>query len=77
MQTQWQPPSGPSVTRPLQVRPWPRPFTLHPEPEIINVSSGSSNAEDQEMENIPRSDTVPNTPECPMTPLEQMEEDDM
>ena len=29
------------------------------------------------MEEIPRSDTVPNTPERPTTPLEQMEEDDM
>ena len=26
---------------------------------------------------MPRGDTVPNTPEHPMTPLEQMEEDDM
>ena len=29
------------------------------------------------MEEIPRGDTVPNTPEHPTTPLEQMEEDDM
>ena len=29
------------------------------------------------MEEISRGDTVPNTPEHPMTPLEQMEEDDM
>ena len=29
------------------------------------------------MEEIPRGDTVPNTPEHPMTPLKQMEEDDM
>ena len=29
------------------------------------------------MEEIPRGDTVPVTPEHPMTPLEQMEEDDM
>ena len=29
------------------------------------------------MEEIPRGDTVPNTPEHPMTPLEQMEEDNM
>ena len=29
------------------------------------------------MEEMPRGDTVPNTPERPMTPLEQMEEDDM
>ena len=29
------------------------------------------------MEEIPRGNTVPNTPERPTTPLEQMEEDDM
>ena len=29
------------------------------------------------MEEMPRRDTVPNTPERPTTPLEQMEEDDM
>ena len=29
------------------------------------------------MEEMPRGDTVPNTPERPTTPLEQMEEDDM
>ena len=29
------------------------------------------------MEEMPRGDTVPNTPKRPMTPLEQMEEDDM
>ena len=29
------------------------------------------------MEEMPCGDTVPNTPERPMTPLEQMEEDDM
>ena len=29
------------------------------------------------MEEMPRGDTVPNTPKCPTTPLEQMEEDDM
>ena len=29
------------------------------------------------MEDMPRGDTVPNTPERPTTPLEQMEEDDM
>ena len=29
------------------------------------------------MEEMPRRDTVPNTPKHPMTPLEQMEEDDM
>ena len=49
----------------------------HPEPEIVNISSGSSNSGDREMEVMPRGDTVPNTPERPTTPLEQMEEDDM
>ena len=29
------------------------------------------------MEEMPHGNTVPNTPERPMTPLEQMEEDDM
>ena len=29
------------------------------------------------MDEMPRGDTVPNTPEHPTTPLEQMEEDDM
>ena len=29
------------------------------------------------MEEMPRGDTVPHTPERPMTPLEQMGEDDM
>ena len=29
------------------------------------------------MEEMPHGDTIPNTPEHPMTPLEQMEEDDM
>ena len=32
---------------------------------------------DQEMETMPRGDTVPVTLEHPTTPLEQMEEDDM
>ena len=49
----------------------------HPEPEIVNVSSNDSNSRDQEMEEMPRRDTVPVTPEHPTTPLEQMEEDDM
>ena len=49
----------------------------HLEPEIVNISSGSSNSGDREMEVMPRGDTVPNTPERPTTPLEQMEEDDM
>ena len=39
MRTNWQShPSASSSTRPLQVRPWPRPFTPHPEPEIVVVS---------------------------------------
>ena len=78
MRTNWR--SGPSAstsTRPLQVRPRPRPFTPHPEPEVVDVSSDGSNSRDQEMEEMPRGDTVPVTPEHPMTPLEQMEEDDM
>ena len=49
----------------------------HPEPEIVDVSSNGSNSGDQEMEEMPRSDTVPVTPEHPTTPLEQMDEDDM
>ena len=78
MRTNWQHhPRAPTGTRPLQVRPWPRPFTPHPEPEVVNVSSNSSNSGDQEMEEMPRGDTVPVTLEHPTTPLEQMEEDDM
>ena len=64
-------------TAPLQVRPRPRPFTPHPEPEVVDVSSNGSNSGDQEMEEMSRGDTVPNTPEHPTTPLEEMEEDDM
>ena len=76
MQTRWQPPTRPlPSTIPLQVRPHPHPFTPHPEPEIVNVSLGSYTNGDREMEEMP--DTVPNTPERPTTPLEQMEEDDM
>ena len=78
MCTNWQSRASTSLgTRPLQVRPRPRPFTPHPDPEMVDVSSNSSNSGDQEMEEIPRGDTVPVTPEHPMTPLEQMEEDDM
>ena len=78
MRTNWQShPSTSTCTRPLQVRPRPRPFTPHPEPEVVDVSSNDSNGGDQEMEEIPRGDTVPNAPEHPTTPLEQMEEDDM
>ena len=76
MRTNWQTrPRASTSTRPLQVRP--RPFTPHPEPEIVDVSSTGSNSGDQEMEEMTRGDTVPVTPEHPMTPLEQMEEDDM
>ena len=64
-------------TAPLQVRPRPRPFTPHPELEVVDVSSNGSNNGDQEMEEMSRGDTVPNTPEHPLAPLEQMEEDDM
>ena len=78
MRTNWQSRSRPlSNTAPLQVRPRPRPFTPHPEPEIVDVLSNSSNSGDQEMEEMSRRDTVPNTPEHPTTPLDQMEEDDM
>ena len=78
MHTNWQPQPRPLPnTRPLQVRPPPRPFTPHPEPEVVDVSSGDSNSGDCEMEEMPRGDTVPNTPKRPTTPLEQMEEDDM
>ena len=59
------------------MRPCPRPFTPHPEPEVVDVSLNDSNGGDREMEEMPRGDTVPNTPERPMTPLEQMEEDNM
>ena len=78
MRTNWQSrPSASTSTRPLQVRPQPRPFTPHPEPEIVDVLSNGSNSGDQEMEEMPRGDTVPVTPEHPTTPLEQMDEDDM
>ena len=78
MRTNWQTrPSASTSTRPLQVRPRPRPFTPHPDPEVVDVSSSGSNSGDQEMEDMPRRDTVPVTPEHPTTPLEQMEEDDM
>ena len=78
MRTNWQ--SRPRTlpnTAPLQVRPRPRPFTPHPETEIVDVSSNGSNSGDQEMEEFTRGDTVPNTPERPTTPLDEMEEDDM
>ena len=77
MRTNWQPPRPLPSTRPLQVRPHPRPFTPHPEPEIVDVLSNDSTGEDREMEEMPRRDTIPNTPKHPMTPIEQMEEDDM
>ena len=78
MHTNWQSrSSASSSTRPLQVRLRPRPFTPHPELEVVDVSSNGSSTGDQEMENMLHGDTVPNTLEHPMTPLEQMEEDDM
>ena len=78
MCTSWQThSSAPTGTRPLQVMPQPRPFTPHPEPEVVDVSSNGSSSGDQEMEEMPCGDTVPVTPEHPTTPLEQMEEDDM
>ena len=78
MRTNWQtrPRPLPSM-RPLQVRPPPHPFTPHPEPEVVDVSSGDSTSGDREMEEMPCEDTVPNTPEHPTTPLERMEEDNM
>ena len=78
MRTNWQSRPRPLPnTAPLQVRTRPRPFTPHPEPEVVEVSSNGSSGGDQEMVEMSRSDTVPNTPEHPTTPLEQMEEDDM
>ena len=78
MRTNWQSRPRPlPSTAPLQVRPRPRPFTPHPELEVVDVSSNGSNSGDQEMEEMSRGDTVPNTPERPTTPFEQMEEDDM
>ena len=78
MRTNWQSRPRPLPnTAPLQVRPRPRPFTPHPETEIVDVSSNGSNSGDREMEDMSRGDTVPNTPEHPTTPLENMEEDDM
>ena len=78
MRTNWQSRPRPLPnTAPLQVRPRPRPFTPHPELEVVDVSSNSSNSGDQEMEEMSHGDTIPNTPEHPTTPLEQMEEDDM
>ena len=78
MRTNWQSRPRPlPSTAPLQVRPWPRPFTPHPELEVVDVSSNGSSSGEQEMEEMSHGDTVPNTPEHPTTPLEQMEEDDM
>ena len=73
-QAQWAPVAGPAGTRPQQVRPHPRPFTPHPEQEIVDISSNDS--ADGDPEEMPRGNTVPHTPERPMTPLEQMEEND-
>ena len=78
MRTNWQSRPRPLPnTRPFQVRLTTHPFTPHLEPEVVDVSSGDSTSGDHEMENMPRGYTVPNTPERPTTPLEQMEEDDM
>ena len=78
MRTNWQSRRRPLPnTAPLQVRPHPRPFTPHPELEIVDISSNGSNSGDQEMEEMSRGDTEPNTPEHPTTPLNEMEEDDM
>ena len=78
MRTNWQTCSRPLPSmRPLQVRPPPRPFTPHLELEMVDISSSGSNGGDQEMENMSRGDTGPNTPEHPTTPLEQLEEDDL
>ena len=78
MRTNWQSrPSASNSTRPLQVRPRPRPFMPHPESEKVDVSTDGSNDGDQEMEEMSGGDTVPVTPEHPTTPLEQMDEDDM
>ena len=78
MRTNWQSRPRPlPSTAPLQIRPRPRPFTPHPETEIVDVSSNGSSNGDREMEEMSRGDTVPNTPEHPTTPFEQMEEDDM
>ena len=78
MRTNWQTQPRPlPSTALLQVRPRPRPFTPHPELKVVDVSSNGSNGGDQEMEEMSCGDTVPNTPEHPKTPLEQMEEDDM
>ena len=78
MRTNWQSRPRPLPnTAPLQIRPRPRPFMPHPELEIVDISSNGSNSGDQEMEEMSRGDTVPNTPEHPTTPLDQMEEDHM
>ena len=44
---------------------------------MVDVSTDGSSGGEREMEEMGRGDTVPNTPEHPTTPLEQMEEDDM
>ena len=77
MRTNWEAPRPLPSMRPLQVRPHTRPFIPHPEPKVVDVSSGDSTSGDREMDEMPCGDTVPNTPEHPTTPLEQMEEDDM
>ena len=74
-QARWAPAAQPAGIRPLQVRPRPWPFTPHPKQEIMDVSSNGSTSGD--LEDTQGSDTVLNTPECPTSPPEQMEEDDM
>ena len=54
MCTNWQPwPRPLPNTRPLQVRPPPRPFTPHLEPEVVDISSGDSASGNHEMEEMP------------------------
>lgn len=57
-------------TRPLQVQPQPRPFTPIPDPITVGLSI------ETEMESL-SGDTEPNSPKHPLTPPEQMDEDDM
>ena len=59
-------------TRPLQVQPQPRPFT----PMLDPITVGLSVESEMEMENL-SGDTEPNSPKHLLTPLEQMDKDDM
>ena len=56
MWTNWQSPRPLPSTRPLQVRPHPRPFTPHLEAEVVDVSLGDSTSGDREMEEMPHGD---------------------